>query len=144
MTKIFLSLLVFTVFSLSSCDRKGCTDVDAINHNGKAKSNDNSCRYLGDCIIWFDIDKQVEYTNDTIPVIYCYVEDELIGTIDAFNYTGTPPSCGSPKGLNYVHDLVRKRSDSIEMEVKESDGTLISTHTFTVETNECNAFKIPN
>jgi hypothetical protein len=40
-----ITLLTITLISIFSCQKKGCTDCNAINYNNNAKKNDNSCLY---------------------------------------------------------------------------------------------------
>lgn len=43
MKQLFLILIL--TLSILSCNRKGCTDCNAVNYNSKAKVDDNSCQY---------------------------------------------------------------------------------------------------
>jgi len=40
-----ITLLTIFLISTSSCQKKGCTDCNAVNYNNSAKKNDNSCQY---------------------------------------------------------------------------------------------------
>ncbi len=143
--KLYLfSFLVLSSIVLSACDRKGCMDIDADNYNGKAKRDDNSCKFSGNGIVWFDIDKQVQFDNDTIPAVLYYVDSTFVGFQMILDYTGTPPSCNSPKGVTFNYDLGKLKSKLVTLEVREADSTLISTHQFTLQANQCTPFQLPN
>ncbi len=45
MRKIFHLSICFFTFALNSCDKKGCTDVTALNYGSEAQSDDESCLY---------------------------------------------------------------------------------------------------
>lgn len=42
---LLVAILGLTSATITSCKRKGCTDVNANNYSSKAKKNDNTCTY---------------------------------------------------------------------------------------------------
>jgi hypothetical protein len=45
-TFLFLALVLISTTPLTSCKKKGCTDINAVNYNEKAKKDDGSCLYV--------------------------------------------------------------------------------------------------
>lgn len=144
MNKSFFILSIFTIFVLASCNRKGCTDVDAQNYNSKSKKDDFTCSYIGDANIWFDQVKSQEFADSSIAVVYYFIDDEAFGSKDILSYTSTPPSCNSPKGQTINKKLKSKKTKEFDLEVREADGTVISAHEITINANACTPFQLPN
>lgn len=44
-SKLKIFTLILAIGSLVSCQKEGCTDINALNYNADAKKNDNSCIY---------------------------------------------------------------------------------------------------
>ncbi len=52
--------------SISSCQKKGCTDCNAINYNNNAKKNDNSCLYSNeDKLGTYSVSDSILIASDT-------------------------------------------------------------------------------
>lgn len=45
---IFVLTGLITVFAITGCKKKGCTDATAANYNSEAKKDDGSCHYAPD------------------------------------------------------------------------------------------------
>ena len=43
--KLLLPIILLTVVAFTSCKKKGCTDIDAINYSAEAKKDDGSCEF---------------------------------------------------------------------------------------------------
>ena len=61
-------IFIFSLLILFSCKKKGCTDVDALNYNDKAKVDDGSCVY-----------DQPLYT---VPTTYSFTDKAGNNTVD--------------------------------------------------------------
>ncbi len=61
-----ITLLTITLASISSCQKKGCTDCNAINYNNNAKKNDNSCLYSNeDKLGTYSVSDSILIASDT-------------------------------------------------------------------------------
>lgn len=53
MKKLFVITALATImFSINSCKTKGCTGADATNFNASANSDDGTCQYNGNILLW--------------------------------------------------------------------------------------------
>lgn len=132
------------MITVVSCKRNDCTDIDATNYNSKATSDDNSCTYTGDAIVWFDETKAQEFIDSGLVIVHFYIDSIKVGALDVSSYTGTPPSCGSPKGVTIPRSMKKLKTKDFIVNVTQPDSTLISTHTITYKANACTPFKLPN
>ena len=74
--KVMQKILYFAIATLvltTSCKKEGCTDETALNYDGKAKKDDNSCIYAE------------EPTTYTIPTSYAFTDASGNNTV---NYSG--------------------------------------------------------
>ena len=144
MNKARIAIFIFVLATASACNRKGCTDLDATNYSSKAKKNDNTCQYTGDGMIWFNQEKWLEFNGLGMSTVHFYLDDEAVGFIPITEYTGTAPSCGSPKGLSIRKSLGKSKSTTYILKVKKSNGDLLETHSFSLAANQCSTFQLPN
>lgn len=139
----FLILGIAALIAFSSCHRKGCTDLDASNYSSKAKKSDGSCHYFGDGIIWFNQTKWQQFNDESMSTVHYFLDGAEIGFKEIISYTSTPPSCGSPNGLNITMDLGKSKSKTYTLTVKKANGTVLSTHALTIIANDCSPFQLP-
>ena len=77
-------LLISSLFTLTSCEKSGCTDPNACNYDGDAKDDDGSCRYNRD--VWTFTQKVnlnefatsnpvAEFSFSQYTVESCYADD---------------------------------------------------------------------
>jgi hypothetical protein len=144
MNKTFYAFLLLGLITIVSCKRNDCTDIDATNYNSKATSDDNSCTYTGDAIVWFDDTLAQQFIDSNIFIVHFFIDSIQVGAIDVTSFTGIPPSCGSPKGMTIPRNMKKLKTKEYVIQVTESDSTLISTHTITYKANTCTPFKLPN
>tara|TARA_B100001287_G_scaffold51633_1_gene40564 strand:- start:17293 stop:18456 length:1164 start_codon:yes stop_codon:yes gene_type:complete len=69
-TKLTISILCFSLLSIVSCKKEGCTDADATNYDEKAKEDDGSCTYEFSTPATYDFydaagNSTVSYTGQT-------------------------------------------------------------------------------
>ncbi len=143
MNKTIISFFILSLLLSTACNRKGCTDVDARNYNAKAKQDNFTCTYEGDVIVWFDEEKATDFADSSIAVVSFFIEDDNYGSLDVLSYTGTPPSCNSPKGVTIRKKLISKKTRMFEIEVRKPNGDVISTHEVEFFANECTPFQLP-
>lgn len=141
---VFFGFALSGLFFLVCCKRKDCIDIDAKNYNSTAKKDDGSFTYKGDAIVWFDQVKAQEFVDSNIVTVNFYVDGSKAGVLETVNFTGTPPSCFSPKGTTITKELQDNKSKIFLLEVREEDSTLISSHELMIHANRCTPFKLPN
>ena len=69
-TKLTISILCFSLLSIVSCKKEGCTDADASNYDEKAKEDDGTCTYEFSTPATYDFNdadgnSTVSYTGQT-------------------------------------------------------------------------------
>lgn len=69
---IILLATVIGLATVSSCNKKGCTDPDALNYSEKAKKDDGTCVYApveNEVIVTSNITSNTTWTNDKIWIL---------------------------------------------------------------------------
>jgi hypothetical protein len=94
MKKLFLAVFTASILlmTMSGCrkDIYGCTDPNAANYAPNANVDNNSCKYYGNVMFWFDANQGV----GTVTI------SGQTGTISGF-VTGGVPSCGNSVSANF-------------------------------------------
>jgi uncharacterized protein YcfL len=75
-TMKYLFFLVFITVLLASCDKTGCTDINARNFDDKAESDDGNCKYNTDPFIG------IWTAKDSIKISEDVYEADTIRTLD--------------------------------------------------------------
>ena len=70
--KLALSTIILTALVITSCKKKGCTDIDAQNYSEEAQKDDGSCTF-------YDVPSTYEFTdeNNNSTVSYSGQTDRL-------------------------------------------------------------------
>jgi hypothetical protein len=121
--KFLPTLLTFlTLFSLNSCLKNGCTDIDAINFDSYAEKNDGSCTYEGRVVFWHNAatsDSLYYFGSDFLTYI---VDGEVVGTQDINTYWTGAPDCGQSGSITVTKDLGSDRTKSFTYSVVDDLG----------------------
>lgn len=135
--------LIATTFIFSSCKKEGCVDSDAINYDEKAKTDDGSCKYECDFVIWFNQGTSEEMAADGITELNFYLGGESFGSLSVDDYTNLIPECYGTDGLTTKVDLGSEK-DRIDKELKVLDnmGEVIDYGFYPgLDANECYQYK---
>ncbi|MEN9742584.1 MAG: hypothetical protein RLZZ65_389 [Bacteroidota bacterium] len=134
-----LSILAFTMFS---CAKPGCTDPLAQNYSTEAKKDDGTCTYSEKLIFWQDQATSQIVQNAGITGLYIYVDDQLVGSTLATNYWTGAPSCEQSGNVNTQIDMGSFNTKLIVYQVKDNNGNVLVTNTYTVTAGSCNVIQL--
>lgn len=137
-----ISMLSIVVLSLYSCEKPGCTDVDAINYSESAKKDDGSCLYKEKLIFWQDQTTSQAVQNAGITGLYIYVDGQLIGSTLATNYWTGTPSCSQSGNVNTEIDMGNQIVKTISYEIKDNNGNSLVSDTYTMISGDCNIIQM--
>lgn len=144
MKKIMFALIVLIGSSLMSCKKEGCTDPDAVNHDSDAKTDDGSCTYQAEFIVYFNEVTATNLTNDGITELSFYLGDKAFGTLTPSDFTNVIPECGGSEGLTTTVDLgTTKDTHEFELKYLDNMGVAISYGTYPgITANKCRKYEI--
>lgn len=87
---LVVMLAAIMLLQFNSCEKEGCTDVEAENYDSDAESDDGSCTYSAQCIFWM---------KNNLGKIDIYIEGKYKGTIST--YSNSMPYCGTPNFVTF-------------------------------------------
>ena len=112
---LVVALSIATVFT-TSCQKKGCTDPEAINYSEEAEKDDGSCSYEGAMVFYYDEATAAALVRDGAITMTYYVDGKEIGSSDADIYWTGAPECGQDSSVgvvkNWGNDGTKKYSFS--------------------------------
>lgn len=142
-TKILILVIALgSVFTFSSCGKKGCTDADAENYCEKCKKDDGSCTYKATLALWWN----QSYANTNVntygyQIVKVYIDGTFIDSKSASTYWPSAPGCSG--GVNKEFDLGTSKTKSITIKLllQGSSTFADSEETATVTLNSADACK---
>ena len=101
--RILLAIVVLGV-SLSSCERKGCTDPNAANFDKHAKSGDPcwECEYSGSACFYFSDATRDSLVNRGVTSMNLNVEGTDMGTFPINSTVQYPMDCYASGSMSYA------------------------------------------
>jgi hypothetical protein len=102
-----ISITVITIlsaFGFLSCDKNGCTDVDATNYVVDANSDDGTCTYSGDIAFWCLPEVSTALKDAGHVNLYFELEGEIVDSIVTELFFAASGVCGASgvKTINRV------------------------------------------
>lgn len=136
---LLILLVIFTIVTISSCDKKGCTDVTAANVCSKCNSDDGSCKYQGNIVIWWnEATAQSWKVNSNTASVNIYVDGVLASSIPTTSYWLGAPSCSDNGSVTYSKSMGSAQTMSGTVVIKSgSTGGILSTKPFTYAGGMC-------
>jgi hypothetical protein len=134
-TTVFLLLALLS----AGCGRKGCTDKDAVNYDKKAKRTDNSCKYEGLVVFWWNKTTAAKLKTQGISNVELFINGASIGSLSTSSSWDTPPECGEANTVSYTMDLGSLRTKTCELIGKDQFGFPQYNEDFVFKAHTCTA-----
>ena len=134
---LLISFVGAFAFFTTGCKEQGCTDPTATNYNADADEDDCSCLYEGRLVFWFNDGVSNNLIAAGVTTLTCYVNGEVVGTIDPADSFVNSPSCGQDGALTVTQDLGGEKAKTIPYEIKNQDGTVYWTGDINFKANTC-------
>lgn len=124
---LIMAALFVTLFTFSSCGKKGCTDSNASNYCDQCKKDDGSCTYKATIQFWHNQTTASNLINDTPPStsLKYYVDGALIGSAAASVYYTGDPNCTQNGVVRVTKDLGKDKTKSATYKVVDDLGATI-------------------
>ena len=141
--KVFLISMVLSVLGFGSCQKQGCTDIDAVNYNVDAKKDDGTCTYEGSAIFWYgEATSDALIIADAVSLTY-YVDGQIVGSSAANVYwNGTAPECGTTGLVTVTKDLGHVKTQAYNYQIKDQDNWTFWEGTLNFNANECKTIEL--
>ncbi|MCC7454183.1 MAG: hypothetical protein IT222_08465 [Crocinitomix sp.] len=144
-TKPILTLTFIVGLTLISCKKEGCLDSDAKNYNADAKTDDGSCTYEAQFVVYFNQATSENLIADGISELSFYLGGKSIGSLSTSNFSVLLPECGGSEGLTTTVDLGSVKS-SYELELRylnSANGDVIASGSYPgIHGGECRQYEI--
>lgn len=140
-TKILILVIALgSVFTFSSCGKKGCVDVDAKNYCDECKKEDGSCTYEGKIVFWNNQSTSTFLVGDGAVTLTYYVDGSLVGSSAASVYWSGAPNCG--QSVSVTKDLGKNKSKTSTYSVKDQTGFEYYSGSVTFSANTCTSYQL--
>jgi hypothetical protein len=139
---LFTVFILATIFTLNSCKKEGCTDSEADNFCTECKKADNSCRFSGSIVFWFNQTAANGLVNDGATVLYYYVNGNLVGSTASNLYWSSAPNCGQSGSITVKKDLGSSKSLTESYVVKDQTGFTYWNGTVNYLAGKCNSVEL--
>ena len=140
---IAFSLLV--IITASSCKKekvKGCMDPQSVNYNSAAEEDDNSCRYEGRIVFWYDATASAILIGDGATALTYYVDGVIVGSSATSVYYPSAPNCGQNGSITVTKDLGSSKIMSATYSVKDQTGYEYFSGTVNFNANTCSTLQL--
>jgi len=137
LTFCFLLFLTVSLISFYSCEKPGCIDPDSINYDPDATTDDGSCQYEGNAVIWYGSATAQELINDGATSLFYYVDGQLVGSTAASFYFTAAPNCGQSGTITITKSLGFSKTLNFPFSVKDQTGFEYWNGTLTFNANDC-------
>lgn len=133
---LVVALSVATVFT-TSCKKRGCTDLEAINYSEEAEIDDGSCSYEGAMVFWYNEATAAQLVYDGAITMTYYVDGKEIGSSDAAVYWTGPPECGQDGSVGVVKSWGNDRTKTYSFSAQDQTGWEFWGEPVTFHANAC-------
>ena len=138
----FIGITLMLALFWSSCKKPvpGCTDPDAENYSAEAEKNDFTCSYRGSAVFYCNEESSTNLVAAGVTTVKLYVDDHIWDLKPATNYFTSEPDCEDPDALNMSnYGIGQFTSYDFNYKLKDQDGFVLKTGTFTIYGNQCTA-----
>jgi len=136
-----VTISVATVFT-TSCQKKGCTDPEALNYSEEAEKDDGSCTYEGGAVFWYDETTANGLVNDGATSLTYYVDDKIIGSSDVDIYWTVAPECEQDSTVGVVKNWGNAKTRTYSFSAVDQTGFEYWGGTVNFEANTCITIKL--
>ncbi len=104
---LFIGLIIiWTIITFTSCERKGCADVNATNYCEKCNKDDGSCTYKSQLVFWWKKPFADSCAAHGIVKAGITVDCIVLGNITLTGQSWTAnPGCGASSTMTVNKDL---------------------------------------
>jgi len=140
-TPLILLIACFTL-TLTSCKKEGCTDLDATNYSSSAKTNDGSCSFEGNIVLWFGESTSNFLTSDGAQSLTYYVDGQVVGSEAANIFWTAEPDCGQNSSITVTKNLGNAKNMSYTYSVVDQTGHEYYSGVLNFTANTCTALEL--
>ncbi len=140
---IYIFIGVALSFSVGSCKKLGCRDINSLTFDEAAKKDDGSCVYEGMLTIWFDQTNSADYLTLGVTELRFYLNNTYIGSSLPTDFSSSVPTCGASNVFSSKVTLGKVEKRDYTLTVRNESENFISTHGVTIIGNECLVFQLP-
>jgi hypothetical protein len=140
----FLSvgLMIASATLFTSCQKEGCTDLDATNYSSKAKKNNGSCNYEGSVVFWYGQQVSSFLQDDDAITLTYYLDGQVVGSSATSVFWSASPNCGQNGSVTVTKDLGGSKSKAYTYSVKDQTGFEYWSGVVNVSANTCLAIEL--
>ena len=137
-------ILLVACFALTftSCKKEGCTDLDALNYSSSADTDNGTCSFEGDVVIWFGESTSNFLVGDDAQVLTYYVDGQVVGSESTSIYWTGAPDCGQNSSITVTKSLGNAKNMSYTYSVIDQTGFEYYSGVLNFTANTCLALEL--
>jgi len=117
-------------------------DKDSINYSSSATSDDGTCRYEGDVVVWYGQYTASQLVNDGASTLTYYLNGSIVGSTAASIYWTSRPNCGANASITITKDLGGSKGKSYLFSVKDQRGNEYWSGVLNFSANTCESLEL--
>lgn len=138
----FHLLLIVGILLLSGCGKPGCMDRDGLNYDARATSDDGSCMYEGQVVLWYGENVAQKLVNDGANSLTFYVDNIIVGSSAANVYWTRRPDCESNGSITITKNLGNSKGRAHTYSVRDQTNHVYWNGILNFSANTCEAIEL--
>ncbi|UKN02353.1 hypothetical protein K6119_02310 [Paracrocinitomix mangrovi] len=137
-----LLMIVAAGLVLASCNKKGCTDVNASNYSEEATKDNGECTYESTVTFWYNQQTSIQKEQAGVTDFKVYVGEVLAVTHPVETYEVIAPDCGDVAKITVTKNLNKLTEKSYTWQFKDQNDNPVFSGTWEAVGGGCDIIQV--